>query len=181
MTDFRKIFAEKGYSLFEADSVEKAIIDSIKNGEHRYILGIPVIIENSKLDYGLLIQMARKEGKIPEVLGILKIASKIIKDSTKRKEIEASINWIGKPKRFDETEFKSAYLQAHASMHSGGFGGSLNYQLTQIFAPKQIKIIYKLKNGEKLGKTEREYFSRVIKKRLVAIRELNELADGLVG
>jgi len=38
-----------------------------------------------------------------------------------------------------------------------------------LFSDKQVELIWKRLNGESFNKTEREYYSRVIKKKLTAI------------
>ncbi|MCD6311971.1 MAG: hypothetical protein J7M11_05885 [Elusimicrobia bacterium] len=55
---------------------------------------------------------------------------------------------------------------------------SLEYAQSQIFSPKQKEIFAKKLNGEKLSKTEREYFSRVVKKKIMALAnpELHQMA-----
>jgi hypothetical protein len=45
----------------------------------------------------------------------------------------------------------------------------LNYHLSTLFAPKQKEIVLKKYNGEPLNKTEQEYFSRKVKKKLEAV------------
>ena len=45
----------------------------------------------------------------------------------------------------------------------------LNHALSQIFSPGQKALIMKKLKGEKLTKTEREYFSRVVRKKLLAL------------
>lgn len=58
---------------------------------------------------------------------------------------------------------------------------NLEYSLSQIFSPKQKEILWKKLKREKLTKTEKEYFSRVIKKKVSALAnpELYRLAQGL--
>lgn len=58
----------------------------------------------------------------------------------------------------------------------------LNLHLNTLFTPKQKEIILKKLNGEPLTKTEKEYFSRVIKKKLIALtnRELRKIALQLI-
>lgn len=51
--------------------------------------------------------------------------------------------------------------------------GRLYYCLSSIFTDRQIEIIMKKYKGEKLTKTEGEYFSRTIKKKLKAISNNN--------
>lgn len=55
---------------------------------------------------------------------------------------------------------------------------SLEYALSQVFSPKQKELFYKKLNGELLTKTEREYFSRAVKKKVRALAntDLNALA-----
>lgn len=55
----------------------------------------------------------------------------------------------------------------------------LEYALSQLFSPKQKELFLKRLKGEKLTKTEREYFSRVVKKKVWALAnpELHRLAQ----
>jgi hypothetical protein len=59
----------------------------------------------------------------------------------------------------------------------------LEYSLSQIFSPAQKDIILKKLRREKLSKTETEYFSRVVKKKLLALAnpDLHRLARRLIG
>lgn len=58
----------------------------------------------------------------------------------------------------------------------------LEYSLSQVFSPSQKDIILKKLRREKLTKTEAEYFSRVIKKKLLALAnpDLHRLARRLI-
>lgn len=59
---------------------------------------------------------------------------------------------------------------------------SLDYSLLQVFSPKQKELFLKKLKREKMTKTEREYFSRVVKKKVLALAnlELNSLARRLL-
>lgn len=59
---------------------------------------------------------------------------------------------------------------------------SLEYSLSQFFSPKQKELFLKKLKREKLTKTEREYFSRVVKKKVLALAnpELHRLAYKLL-
>lgn len=46
---------------------------------------------------------------------------------------------------------------------------SLEYALSQVFSPKQKELFLKKLRREKLTKTEKEYFSRVVKKKVLAL------------
>jgi hypothetical protein len=58
---------------------------------------------------------------------------------------------------------------------------SLEYALSQIFSPKQKELVKKKLEGLPLTKTEREYYSRAVKKKVTALAnaELNRLAQKL--
>ena len=45
----------------------------------------------------------------------------------------------------------------------------LTFALSQIFSPRQKELVLKKMRGEKLTKTEREYYSRTVKKKLAAL------------
>ena len=57
----------------------------------------------------------------------------------------------------------------------------LNYYLSTLFAPKQKELVLKKYNGEPLNKTEQEYFSRKVKKKLEAMtnKEVMRVATAL--
>ena len=57
----------------------------------------------------------------------------------------------------------------------------LNYYLSTLFAPKQKELVLKKYHGEPLNKTEQEYFSRKVKKKLEAMtnKEVMRVATAL--
>lgn len=59
---------------------------------------------------------------------------------------------------------------------------SLEYALSQVFSPKQKELFMKRLEGQSLTKTEREYYSRAVKKKVVALAnpELHRLAQRLL-
>lgn len=59
----------------------------------------------------------------------------------------------------------------------------LEYALSQVFSPKQKELFFKKLKREKLTKTEKEYFSRVVKKKVLALAnpELHRLSKQIVG
>lgn len=58
----------------------------------------------------------------------------------------------------------------------------LEYALSQVFSPKQKELFLKKLKGEKLTKTEKEYFSRAVKKKVSALAnpELHRLSQKLL-
>ncbi len=59
---------------------------------------------------------------------------------------------------------------------------ALEYALSQVFSPKQKELFLKKLKREKLTKTEKEYFSRVVKKKVLALAntELHNLSRKLL-
>lgn len=59
---------------------------------------------------------------------------------------------------------------------------SLEYALSQVFSPKQKELFLKKLKRERLTKTEAEYFSRVVKKKVLALAnsELHRLSRRLI-
>ena len=60
---------------------------------------------------------------------------------------------------------------------------SLEYALSQVFSPKQKELFKKRLEGLSLTKTEQEYYSRTVKKKVVALAnsELHSLSKKLLG
>ncbi len=58
----------------------------------------------------------------------------------------------------------------------------LDFALSQIFSRRQIELVKKRLVGERLTKTEREYYSRVVKKKLRALANtsLHQIANRLI-
>lgn len=58
---------------------------------------------------------------------------------------------------------------------------SLEYAMSQLFSPKQKDLFRKKLDGVPLTKTEKEYFSRAVKKKVVALAnaELHRMAQQL--
>lgn len=61
-------------------------------------------------------------------------------------------------------------------------GFSLEYALSQVFSPKQKELFRKKLDGLPMTKTEREYYSRTVRKKVVALAnsELHSLARKLL-
>lgn len=59
---------------------------------------------------------------------------------------------------------------------------NLEFALSQVFSSKQKDLFYKKLKNEKMTKTEKEYFSRTVKKKLLALanNELHSLAQKLL-
>jgi hypothetical protein len=100
---------------------------------------------------------------------------------------DKSINW--KNKSFDTERLKNTfelYFENKAEKSDrqqqkyGEF--SLEFAMSRIFPPKQKELFKKKLNGLPLNKTEQEYYSRVVKKKIVALAnsQLHNLARILI-
>jgi hypothetical protein len=71
-----------------------------------------------------------------------------------------------------KTLFNNYFSQSHAKLNelvAVKDELSLEYALAQVFSPKQKELFLKKLKREKLTKTEKEYFSRVVKKKVLAL------------
>jgi len=97
-------------------------------------------------------------------------------------------NFIISQKQLDalriEKMFKNYYVQKVEVSDSTSIRDklSLEYALSQAFPPKQKELFLKKLKGEKLTRTEIEYFSRIVKKKALVLAhpELHKLAQRLL-
>ncbi|MBN1913207.1 MAG: hypothetical protein JW788_02285 [Candidatus Omnitrophica bacterium] len=71
-----------------------------------------------------------------------------------------------------KTVFNNYFQQTHNKLNellSVKDELSLEYSLSQVFSPKQKELFLKKLKREKLTKTEKEYFSRAVKKKVLAL------------
>ncbi len=81
--------------------------------------------------------------------------------------------------------FNNYFRQAQAHLDdllSAKEALGVEYSLSQVFSPKQKELFLKKLRSEKLTKTEKEYFSRAVKKRVLALAnpELHRLSQKLL-
>ena len=77
--------------------------------------------------------------------------------------------------------FNQAGLKRMPAAASLNRAADLDTYLGRLFSPKQKDLVFKKLNSEPFTKTEREYYSRVVRKKLEAIAhsELNQIASHL--
>jgi len=83
--------------------------------------------------------------------------------------------------RYSEDLGKNGYLKQEQEKQHEAF--KLHLFLSRLFSPKQKEIILKKYKGEPLNKTEQEYYSRKIKKKLEAVcnKEVRKIAGIVTG
>ncbi len=118
-----------------------------------------------------------------------KVRLELADDELKNKFLRNEPVAVGK-KTLDPERLKKTFFE-YAVRSRAGLGQSdqekteLNeefrreYYLSLLLTPRQKELVYKRLRGEKLTKTEREYFSRVVKKKLLALADpdLHRLAQ----
>jgi hypothetical protein len=67
--------------------------------------------------------------------------------------------------------FKRGGLEQESRRAVLNRSASLQTHLKRLFSPKQRDLVFKKLNGESFTKTEREYYSRVVRKKLQAIAD----------
>jgi len=144
----------------------------------------PVVEQLLLLSYGLL---KEENVKIPAGLGRLaqSLKEKHVQDLSKdsmgpvgeipltRKGFSREIQGLEKngPRPPSLRKNPSEYRTVRFHLH-----------LNTLFSPRQLELVFKRLRGESFTKTEREYYSRVVKKKLEAIAsaEVIQLAETLV-
>ena len=80
--------------------------------------------------------------------------------------------------------YLSGYLQSqvHRGKSPRTQSKTLDVYMDRLFSPKQKELVYKKRDGNALTKTEREYYSRIVRKKLEAIAsdEMAEIAKNLI-
>ncbi len=80
--------------------------------------------------------------------------------------------------------YLSGYLQsqAHRAKSHQTRSETLDVYMDRLFSPKQKELVYKKRDGQTLTKTEREYYSRIVRKKLEAIAsdDMAEIAKSLM-
>jgi hypothetical protein len=67
--------------------------------------------------------------------------------------------------------FERSGLEQEPSRAVLNRSADLQTYLGRLFSPKQRELVFKKLNGESFTKTEREYYSRVVRKKLMAIAD----------
>ena len=82
-------------------------------------------------------------------------------------------------KAYTGSQIKPSAIQAKKSPLNAD---SLDVYLDRLFSPKQKELVLKKRDGQAFTKTEREYYSRIVRKKLSAIasEKLVELARALI-
>ena len=115
--------------------------------------------------------------------------SKWVEEFRKKARMRTNDNFVLENKKFSFLRLKTLldnYMQEESfkerKMQAKHDELSLEYAFSQLFSPKQKELFKKKLGGEPLTKTEKEYFSRAVKKKVLALAnpELHRLAQKLL-
>jgi len=179
----------EGFSIVLANSAEKGLFDYEKvNSYLKDLIDKEFFVELLALSLALYRFFNLKFSWAGELYKSLK--------NDKKQLFE---NFLDKLKNADELKvcsyamsthrlkevFTNYFSQSHASLNellSVKNELGLEYSLSQVFSPKQKELFLKKLKREKLTKTEKEYFSRVVKKKVLALAnpELHDLSQRLL-
>jgi len=170
--------AEKG--LFDYDKVEECL----KSPSDKLSLGLLVVFSLALYKtLGLKFAWTDKLHALFDNEGMKQAHEKYLA-ALKSNQDFAVQNGVMSSQRVKET-FNNYFRQTQAHLDdllSVKEVMGAEYSLSQVFSPKQKELFLKKLSNEKLTKTEKEYFSRVVKKRVLALAnpELHRLAQKLL-
>jgi len=193
--------SDYGYNLLmidENDTVE--LLNSIANSdEHRILEGFPVVLLNiirrggmAVNDYKRLNENAIKMVKLSLALYLLEGNKSIVKGTVDKfklnkndingylKKLESRNTLNVKEMKLDSTRMINTFEKYRNETQSRESNKIIelrknmefNISMNILFSPKQKELVFKRLNGEVFSQTEKEYYSRIVKKKIEAI--LNE-------
>lgn len=172
------------------------IIEELLFGNIRELLQLPILIFEKKPNLEVLLERAKARNAEGKLKYVLWVTGKLLKEYEIEPLLQKEIEQIaGTPIKEQGlptiSEFQQIFeLEQQLSQKS--LKMSLTEQirisserdtylaLSTLFPRKQREIIEKKLAGQKLTKTEQEYYSRVIKKKLQAIQDLQALSRALL-
>ena len=203
-----KELGKLGFPLFESEETQDAnatLSEVAKNRDLRLWEGFPVVLatsaERGLLDFGKLYP----NGLVAMSLALYRAMNLKFPWAEKlyhalpvrnKKEFDCFLKKLKKDEVFKveglamssqrlKSTFKNYFRQTQTKLNdllSVKEELGLEYALSQVFSPKQKELFLKKLKNEKLNKTEREYFSRAVKKKVLALAnpELHRLSQKLL-
>ena len=182
-----KKLTEAGYRMLGDDeSIEKLILNILKNGNIRYLKAIPFLIYTHKANCSKIYDSCKNEelfnaitaitAKIFNEFNIRGILPEYAKENKTnlaglsyeefRDEFELQLRNETKPSLFIDKQ--KIYAERDLQMH-----------LSQLFTKKEKQIIKRLLEEKPISRTDYEYYSRKTKKKLNSIMGLQDFAKTL--
>jgi len=198
-TAIEKKLRDAGYKLLGDNTGIELVLDILKTRNERYLKAIPFLIYKYDID----IAEIRKKADDLELLNtILDIARLIFSELGIKKKTFNSIRgdyrsegmyaqeYAPKLKEFKKQfkEFKEEFeLQLRMDTkpellidkQKMDEERNLQYNLSQLFTKKEKQMIRRLQENKPLSRTEYEYYSRKTRKKLRAIRDLEDFAKNI--
>jgi hypothetical protein len=97
------------------------------------------------------------------------------------RDIQESLREYTAKTKYTMPALKRGRLEQKPTRAALNHSADLKAHLGRLFSPKQKDLVFKKLNGESFTKTEREYYSRVVKKKLqsIANSDVGYIADRL--
>lgn len=206
--ELSEMAAQLGYKSSEKPNPNKTLAGVVESADLKYWEAFPVLLANAaeggKLDLGAVNAALGEDGR--KYLRLLAMISLALYDAQKARfawrdrlagafpariiagykaKLEAGIplelgEIVLRPSRLEEN-FRDAFAGRPAILKAAARHreeDALEAALSTLFTDRQRELIMKRLRRERLGKTEREYYSRVVKKKLLALanEELHRLA-----
>jgi len=177
----------EGFPVMLVNSIEKKLFDYAEVKKHlkkrtdKQTLNCLLVIS-----LGLFKALGLKFAWADELRAMSLAKKKDTEEIYKKIKVDEKINVSGKP---ISTQRLKDIFNNYSEKTESGLGNflsareefSLEYSLSQVLTARQKEIFFKKLRGEKLSKTEKEYYSRVIKKKVIALAnpQLHRLAQKL--
>ncbi len=175
----------EGFPLLLANSFEKGLFDydtvkrHLKNPSDKLCLS-SLILVSLALYEALNVKFSWADKLYKMLVFKKKNYNEMLKRVKESEELRVANNSMS-PERlkntFENYFRKEESMLAELTFKKGEF--NLEYALSQLFSPKQKELFLKKLRGEKMTKTEKEYYSRVVRKKVMALAnpQLHELAQ----
>ncbi|QTA83858.1 Uncharacterized protein dnl_62790 [Desulfonema limicola] len=177
----------EGFPVVLAHCVSNGLIPDME----LLMIGKPKLLTNLEILLGISFELLEKEGLKPpeEMLAIAEtirdkykslLSNEIIRLNNdvdlSRERLQKNFLMYAANKSQEVGQLKQESKKQHQSF-------KLNLHLSRLFSPRQKEILLKKYQGEPLNKTEQEYYSRTVKKKLEAVcdKEVRKIAVSLTG
>jgi len=189
-----------GFSMFDTDKQGEASVllaDVVKSRDMRLWHGFPVMLANANEAHKFVFEKFKRElvknNDLDNAKRLVSLSADVYSGegykNTWLKDLREFYAKAKKNKALDKDKsrelFRLYFLPETKKVNEllpAKNDNSLEYSLSELFSPKQKELVLKKFKNEKFTKTEKEYYSRVVKKKLLAVanQDLNNLARSLL-
>ncbi len=189
-----------GFSMFDTDKQGEASVllaDVVKSRDMRLWHGFPVMLANANEEHKFVFEKFKgemvKKSDLENAKRLVSLSAEVYDgEGYKNTWLKGLREFYSGAKKNNDLDldkagelFKLYFLPAARKVNEllpVKNDNSLEYSLSELFSPKQKELVLKKFKNEKFTKTEKEYYSRVVKKKLLAVsnQDLYNLARSLL-